>query len=451
MIELETDYLVVGAGAMGMAFSDEILNHNPSDRIVLVDRHAKPGGHWNDAYRFVFLHQPAAFYGVNSLTLGSGGSALASGSEVLTYYERVMDRLLATGRLEHFPMCESHGDGHFSSRLDPTRSYQVKVRKKTVDATYMNVQVPSIRKPPYPVAEGIAVAPPNALVRRGEARSSYVVIGAGKTGMDAALFLLDQGVDPDRITWIMSQDAWLLNRACIQPHNVIDMVLSVPVESFSKANTLEEVYLDLEAQGLMLRLDPDISPTKFRCATVSLEELAKLRGIEKVVRMGRVVRIDPKAIVLEGGSLPTDGDALHIDCTADGLAKREIRPVFEGSKITLQSLSMCQQVFSAAVIGYVESRYREDAEKNALCRVVPHPEYARDFAAAIEATSANAELWGQAFGGWLRKSRLSFAHHPPLHRVVWSRLKLQRKLPIARERMRAMFEQQAPTEGRRAQ
>ena len=40
----------------------------------------------------------------------------------------------------------------------------------------------------------------------------YVVIGAGKTGMDAALHLLDSGVDSDNITWIISQDCWYSNR-----------------------------------------------------------------------------------------------------------------------------------------------------------------------------------------------------------------------------------------------
>jgi len=46
---LETDYLVVGAGAMGMAFVDEVLAADPSADIVLIDRRAQPGGHWNDA------------------------------------------------------------------------------------------------------------------------------------------------------------------------------------------------------------------------------------------------------------------------------------------------------------------------------------------------------------------------------------------------------------------
>ncbi|MEL6216216.1 MAG: FAD/NAD(P)-binding protein, partial [Pseudomonadota bacterium] len=49
---LETDYLVVGSGAVGMAFADILLSESDAD-IVIVDRHDKPGGHWNDAYPFV--------------------------------------------------------------------------------------------------------------------------------------------------------------------------------------------------------------------------------------------------------------------------------------------------------------------------------------------------------------------------------------------------------------
>ena len=146
---LETDYLVVGAGATGMAFSDEILTQDPSARIVLVDQHARPGGHWNDAYSFVSLHQPAAYYGVNSEKLGSGGAALASGTEVLAYYERVLRKLLASGRLQHFPMCEYRGEGEFRSLVEPEQRYRVSVHKMVVDATYMKVQDPSTRPPKY--------------------------------------------------------------------------------------------------------------------------------------------------------------------------------------------------------------------------------------------------------------------------------------------------------------
>ncbi|MEL6693372.1 MAG: FAD/NAD(P)-binding protein, partial [Pseudomonadota bacterium] len=57
MGHLETDYLIVGAGASGMAFADTILSATDHE-MILVDRRAQPGGHWVDAYPFVELHQP---------------------------------------------------------------------------------------------------------------------------------------------------------------------------------------------------------------------------------------------------------------------------------------------------------------------------------------------------------------------------------------------------------
>src|SRR5687768_12573042 len=108
---LEADYLVVGSGAVGMAFLDTLLLESEAT-AVLVDRHDRPGGHWNDAYPFVRLHSPAAYYGVASIPLGSGGTErsgdnaglheLASGRELSAYYDRVLEQLLSTGRLHYF-------------------------------------------------------------------------------------------------------------------------------------------------------------------------------------------------------------------------------------------------------------------------------------------------------------------------------------------------------------
>ena len=52
----------------------------------------------------------------------------------------------------------------------------------------------------------------------------YVVIGAGKTGMDALLFLLDRGVEPDRIVWIVSADCWYLDRDAIAVDRLYDTI-----------------------------------------------------------------------------------------------------------------------------------------------------------------------------------------------------------------------------------
>ena len=106
MNQLSADYLVVGSGAMGLAFVDEVLSADSKATVILVDRYGSPGGHWNVAYPHVSLHQPAAFYGVNSEPLGSGGIALASGTEVLTYFQKVIVKHQHSGRLKYFPQCE---------------------------------------------------------------------------------------------------------------------------------------------------------------------------------------------------------------------------------------------------------------------------------------------------------------------------------------------------------
>src|SRR4029450_961616 len=76
----ETDYLVVGAGAMGMAFTDALIDH-ADVHVTLVDRRHTASGHWLDAYPFVQLHQASLFSGVASTVLGRG-AVQQSGPEV---------------------------------------------------------------------------------------------------------------------------------------------------------------------------------------------------------------------------------------------------------------------------------------------------------------------------------------------------------------------------------
>src|SRR5690348_2772551 len=221
MRTIEADYLVVGAGAMGMAFIDTLVSETDAS-VVVVDRHHAPGGHWTMAYPFVRLHQPSAFYGVNSSRLGSetidqlgwnqGLYELASAGEICAYYERIMRRdWLPTGRVNYFPMSEylgqSRGEGRF--RTLAGADHTVRVTRRVVDATYMRVTVPAMRPPPYEVADVIQCVPPNDLPRLA-ARERYVVVGAGKTGIDTCLWLLGHGVALDRLTWIMPRDSWLL-------------------------------------------------------------------------------------------------------------------------------------------------------------------------------------------------------------------------------------------------
>ena len=113
---IETDYLVIGADAAGMAFVDALIAACDAD-VVMVDRRHRPGGHWNDAYPFVRLHGPSALYGVNSRSLGSdrldragpnaGYYPRATAAEICDYYQRVLDeQLLPSGRVRFFGMSD---------------------------------------------------------------------------------------------------------------------------------------------------------------------------------------------------------------------------------------------------------------------------------------------------------------------------------------------------------
>src|SRR6478736_10522862 len=174
--ELETDYLVVGAGASGMAFVDSLLSHSDSE-VVLVDRRHRPGGHWIDAYPFVRLHQPSAYYGVNSRVLGTnridetgpnaGFYERATASEICDYYNRVLEtQFVASGRVRFVPMSEyrgEDGDGHHVVSLLNGAQTTVKVRRKFVDATYVESEIPSKHTPSFEIAPGVRLLPPNGL------------------------------------------------------------------------------------------------------------------------------------------------------------------------------------------------------------------------------------------------------------------------------------------------
>ena len=57
---LRTDYLIVGSGAVGMSFADQLLTETNTN-MVIVDRHHMAGGHWK---RRLFVRPPACAIGV---------------------------------------------------------------------------------------------------------------------------------------------------------------------------------------------------------------------------------------------------------------------------------------------------------------------------------------------------------------------------------------------------
>jgi NAD(P)-binding Rossmann-like domain len=415
---IETDYLIIGAGAVGLAFADTLLDQSDA-RIVIVDRHGKPGGHWNDAYSFVALHQPSAYYGVNSIPLGEGRKddmgvnkglyELASGPEVSGYFERVMrTRLLPSGRVSYFPMSDYKGDGRFVSLLSGEET-KVTITKKTVDGTYFNTTVPSTHTPKFKIGAGTRVVPPNALpnlwMKPADLPDHFVILGAGKTAMDAIVWLLGSGAAPDKISWVMPRDSWLLNRIKTQPGiEFFEETLggqADQMEAFANATDTDDLFARLEACGMMLRIDKSVKPSMFHYATMSTGEIEQLARVKNVIRHGRVTEVTPQGIICQNGKTNFPANTLYVDCTASAVEHRPTVPVF-------QMIRIPQPAFSSALAAYVECNYDSDEQKNAFCGAVPLPNVLTDFPKAALGNMMNQYAWSQdkKLGEWITGCRL---------------------------------------------
>ena len=404
-----------------MAFVDTLLDEMPDVDIVIVDRFAKPGGHWNSAYPFVTLHQPSAFYGVNSRELSQGLKDnsglnkglgdLATGSEILSYFEAIMhEKFLASGRVRFFPMSNYKGDGVFENRLSglETKTNATKI----VDCTHLNTTVPSTHAPNFTVSENVTFIPLNNLPLISDAPKGFTVIGGGKTGIDAILWLLENHVPPQNIRWIKSRDAWLINRKNTQPfpeffEDTIGNQANM-LEAIAEATSKPDMFDRLETCGYFLRLDPTVRPTMFHGATISELELVELRRVKDVVRKGRVSTIDTDSIAFASGrSEPTLGHVI-VDCSASAIKNNVIKPVFKDNVITPQTIRAYQPVFSASMIAWVEANVEGEAAKNGMSGVVPLPDDLDTFVRMTAANMMNQALWGQnkALRHWMRDQRL---------------------------------------------
>ena len=380
MRSLETDYLVVGAGAMGMAFTDALIDH-ADVHVTLVDRRHAAGGHWQDAYPFVQLHQASVFYGVASTVLGTGRvqdrgpetglQERARRSEIQHYYDDILHRrFVGSGRVTFLAGSEYRADGteHLVTSKVSGETTRIVVRRRVVDATYLSPTIPATTPPPFDVADGARVVAVHELASLDEAAGGYAIVGSGKTATDAIVWLLTNGVPPDRIVWVRPRDPWMLNRAVVQPDPAVAFGLAADtMGAAAAAESLDDLFLRLEAAGVMLRVDPDVTPTMAKTPTLGGWELELLRTIENVVRLGHIRHVTAAEIVLDGGTVPLAPSSVVVHCAASGLQYPPLVPLWGPDAIRLQTIRVGFPCFCAALAGFVEATRDDDRERNRVC------------------------------------------------------------------------------------
>jgi len=294
------------------------------------------------------------------------------------------------------------------------------VRRKVVDARYLQASVPATRARPFEVAPGARVIPVNDLPLAAGSASSYAVLGAGKTAADACCWLLDNDVEPDRIRWIRPREAWFYDRRHFQPLEQVGAImqgLSLDAEAGASAASVEDLWERLEATGRLARIDASRPATMFRGTMLSARELESLRTIEHVVRLGRVRRIEAGRIVLERGETETGPDVLHVDCTALGLNNAPATAIFQPGRIVLQQVRHLSPAFNAALAGFVEASRDDDVDKNRLCPPNPYPSTIEDWPRMMSRSWRTEGRWLSEpdVSAWVAASRLNLLRALPDH------------------------------------
>lgn len=380
MRSIETDYLVVGAGAMGMAFTDALIDH-ADVHVTIVDRRYAAGGHWQDAYPFVQLHQASVFYGAASTVLGSGAvqqdgpevglQERARRSEIQHYYDVLLHhRFVDSGRVSFLGGSEYHTDGtsHFVTATVSGETTRIAVRRRVVDSAYLSPTIPATTPAPFGVADGVRVVAINELATLAQGARCYVIVGSGKTATDGIVWLLAHGVQPDRIMWIRPREPWMLNRAVVQPDPIVALRLATDtMTAAAGAESLDDAFLRLEAAGVMLRIDTTRVPTMAKTPTLGTWELDLLRTVENVVRLGHIKYVSADEIVLDDGVVALPQGALVVHCAASGLQYPPMVPLWSPDKIRLQTIRAGFPCFCAALAGFVEATRDDDRERNRLC------------------------------------------------------------------------------------
>ena len=172
-----------------------------------------------------------------------------------------------------------------------------------MQASHLTTKVPSTHTPNFTTSKATHFKPINALPQELKNPAHYCVIGGGKTGMDAIVYLLENNIAPAKISWVISRDSWVIDRATTQNTEDFFKVTignqANQFEALAQATSLEDLFQRLEDKGVLMRLDKKVKPTQFHGATVSKRELVLLQKISTVIRLGRVSHIEGNLMTLD--------------------------------------------------------------------------------------------------------------------------------------------------------
>jgi hypothetical protein len=140
----------------------------------------------------------------------------------------------------------------------------------------------------------------------------------------------------------------------------------------AQATSPDDVFLRMEDAGIMLRIDPTVTPTMAKTPTLATWELDLVRTIDDVIRRGHLRAVAPGRLIFADGEVRVPAGTLVVHCAAEGLKYPGLRPIWTPGAITPQPVRVGFPCFGAALAGYVEATRDHDADKNRVCKPSPY-------------------------------------------------------------------------------
>ena len=161
----------------------------------------------------------------------------------------------------------------------------------------------------------------------------------------------------------------MLNRAVVQPDPVVALGLAADtMAAAATAESLDDLFLRLEAAGVMLRIDRDVVPTMAKTPTLGGRGSSSCSARSSTsCASGTSRQVTRREIVLRRWLGPARARLARRALRRVGLQYPPLVPIWGPDKIRLQTIRAGFPCFNAALAGYVEATRDDDRERNRLC------------------------------------------------------------------------------------
>jgi hypothetical protein len=328
------DLCIVGAGYAGLNAAFVASEQLPATaRVLLLDKHQRAGGMWNDAYSYVRLHQPYQMFTAGNIkwSLGRERSYLATRDEVAAHLRYCLE--VITKRLDVDARWGWEYLGHTEDATsvlvrgrDPAGKVNTFTAARFIDARSFDVQ--PIEPLPLASRQVHSIAPQeldgSGLLSSGDDDAVWV-IGSGKTAMDTVVALV-RANSRRHIGMVSGTGTFFLNRDLINPTGPkrwiggarYTSIFAGAARRFDGTNAAAVGDWCRAKYGTSPLVDP--APTHTLFAFLSQGEMATVaNGVREIVRDHLIDVVDdasgPVMVLRTGARHPIPAGSWVVNCT----------------------------------------------------------------------------------------------------------------------------------------